>query len=542
MEILTRVLAAATVLVALALAVDFFLHPSAYLSGKPSDPQPEIPDKAPASAPEIRLPNNPPPPAKPEPTKAQETSDSWVMSPLDLEAVHDLIRDRNEDALMGQGFEWSFQEASPFLWSPLTSDGSASGTFLSVEGRGGRWFAVQAPGGDPDGTPTEWSRELEKREGAAKGVFVGVHRAAPTGSNWARLKRIPLLRLLEVEFREKAPIESMNEIEEVRIDSEDNGLEIRRPTVDSTRGAGPVYRIVEIRSEAFASDSEFERCAPWSLTHVLYHDGRWLLSEDDYEKVEAWDRLIRNQFETFESALVRQAVVADFIRLLGYPRARMVGVVFNGADGFPCYRWSPDPANDDPGKEESASTTDPVKGEEKTGALEDLGEIPQSAMTVQDRLLEFLLSPEKSIVGGALQRTRQDWLWIRPSGGRDLLGAAAKGGDPFSALTDLIDLTEAEEIIIRVRPVWFDDIATRFGPADSLRTEPYPQRAPAERSNPSAPEVSIVWHVYGGVRVGKASALVEGEEASSDSVVTAIDVAKYRRLNRPMGMGRKNAP
>lgn len=539
MKVLKRVLAAATFLVVLAVAVDFFLHPAAYLSMSGSGPRTEIPNEEPAPAPEMRLTDSPTPPSTPLPPESLRATDSRIMSPLDLEAVHDLIRDRNEDVLMGQGFDWSFQEASPFLWSPLASDGSALGTFLSVEGSDGRWFAVEAPDGNSDWIPTDWSRELEKREGAAKGVFVGIHRSAPTGSNWARLKRIPLLRLLEVEFRDKAPIEMVNKIGEIQIDSEVNGLEIRRPTAESTQGRAPVYRIVEIRSEAFASDSEFERCAPWSLTHVLYHDGRWLLSEEDYEKVEVWDRLIRNQFETFDSALVRQAVVADFIRLLGYPTARMVGVVFNGADGFPFYRWAPDPANDDPETGDAASTEAPGEGEGTVGVLDDLRGAPDSAMTVQDRLLEFLLSPEKSIVGGALQRTRQEWLWIRPWGERVLLGAA-DGSDTFSGLTDLIDLTEAEEILLRIQPVWFDDIGTRFGPADSLRTEPYPLTVPAQGSKPSVPEVSIVWHVYGGIRVGKASALVEGEEASLDAVVAAVDVAKYRRVNRPMGLASKN--
>lgn len=303
-------------------------------------------------------------------------------------------------------------------------------------------------------------------------------------------------------------------------------------------GRNPAYRIVEVRRDAFNDNPEFERCAPWSLTHLLYQNGRWLLSENDYERVEEWDRMIRNQFDTFESPFVRQAVVADFVRLLGYTKARVVGVVFNGADGFPGYRWSPDPSNDRPETEESTKQTESTEEASLTDGLEDLLEIPDRPAAVQDRLLEFLLSPEKSIVGGALQRMRQDWIWIRPWGNGDLFGAAGGSGS-FSALTDLLDLTEAEEIVFRIRPVWFDDVETRFGPADSLRTEPYPRTIPGAEIAPSVQKVSIVWHVYGGVRVGKANGLVEGEEGASDSVVAAIDVAKHRRLNRPMGLSQK---
>ncbi|MCB9769772.1 MAG: hypothetical protein H6752_16365 [Candidatus Omnitrophica bacterium] len=556
MRILKWVFFLGVSLAALAFLTDFYINPDYYLPSQTggqitvADPGSVPPDSAPVGLPTRVLNSptaNPSPSVRPSPT----ASSSTASSPLDLESVHQLVRDRLEGDLEGQSFTWEFDNLSSVAWERCSEGGTSSGRGLSFQGRKGLWFGVEVPEDAGGWEVSEMREKLREGHGVATGVWNGVLRGVPTGPEWYRLKRAPILKSVSIQWREgKGSFDPSEMTDVVGLDERARRFEpmdktsaeepITGVTLEPAKERKPDYRVVSLDRQSLNADDVFERYSPWSLIHLLYQNGEWLLSDAEYEKVESWDRRMRNRFDTFEDPSVRQTTISDFINELGYEKASRVGIVFIGAEGFPAFRWIPqktDPeANGESNEESKLASEDRL--------LEDLSDSRTATAEKshpQNQILEELFADRKKVANGVVYRQRDREFYVEPTGDRGLLDRPGAESQIWE-IRNLIELTQAEEVIFRVSPVWLDQIELRFGKADSLKSDPYPY-APAVKSGNgevirpgSSQWPSIVWHSYGGVSVGKVNPLVETLSEDPNAVAVRIDIPKWRRLNRPRGL------
>ncbi len=553
MKFLKWILFAVIFFTVLIFGIDFYLNPGAYISQKRSsktDSISTVPTHIPLSnQSNVRIPS---PTTPPPPTLVPSVPKPQVISPLDLESVHQLIRDREDKGLAGQSFVWTFSDLSEVVWEPCLEFGRPQKKYLALQGRKKQWFAIVLPDDDDHWAADNLRENLKTRAGKVTGSWDGVLRGVPTGPEWYRLKRVPILiptNVYWVEKEDKGPTEAAKEFDvvgEAVGESLDPRIQGEMDSGDSAiveeASDKVLYKVVDIQKENLNIDPIFERYSPWSLVHLLYHNGEWLLSNPDYERVENWDRKMRNQYDTFESPSVHQAVVGDFIGLLGYDKAKRVGIVFNGEDGIPRYRWIPQKSDveaSEGGPADRGAEADP----EFLEKLADLKKASKGGGHVQNQILGALLSDRKSLAQGVICRTRNKPILIQPAQGIELFGG--ESSEALRVMYDLLSLTQAEEIVFRVQPVWIDQIQRKFGKPDNLKSDPYPftltgDDGEMKEIHPGSPQwPSIVWHVYGGIQIGKTNSMVETFAPNEASVAVLIDIPKWRRLNRPRGLSRQ---
>ncbi|MCG3199402.1 MAG: hypothetical protein GHCLOJNM_03917 [bacterium] len=503
------------------------------------------------------------------PTMIRNETEPEALSSLTVEEACTAIQEAQLPALEGKRVAWVFVECSPFQVLQQNHEGANVIAILPVRDAGGSWFAIEAGGIVASENPDEFRGRLTQAACRVEGMLAGALEDGFIGPGWQDRKTIPILADVRLSFipfvppvprtsgglsAPSAPSPSPTPTRPTESPLPSNALVEEAPAAPEP--TPPRYEIQLVpereRVGAHASGREFA----WSLRHTLYENDDWILDEREYRLVEEWDRAVRSRYQTFENPKDRQAIVREFVQLLGEEKAMHAGILFNDNRGLPIYRWPPAGARLPPlptlrgGKQASPSggsgplrrdtvareggTSDSSSAEHRDSPRNP--RVDSNRASIEERLLEFLFE--------ASDRTASILFEAR-GGRRSAVKALSRGVEislgekerRFSNLAKLLTESPHQAAVFRLKYPLFDRIALKFGPPERRRSGPYPRdlmlSSAEDHGRPApGPATSLVWEAYGGVEVARAKIDEESDPLSDKMVLVRIDLARWRQPRR----------
>jgi hypothetical protein len=443
--------------------------------------------------------------------------------------------------------EWEAGEVAPYAVMAADPASGRSSPTVALMDSSGEWFCLR-------GTSDEEIRTL--RDGLKKNrcLVSGTLEGAPVnvvlGPEWYQWQEVPCVKMSELRWKDagdagnlpaRLPLPrplSVAKPEAGSIESvSPTPLPVfKEPSPAQTRVPHDIQLVPQKeRGSALAAGPEFA----WSLRHVLYDEDAWILSEQEFQRLERWGGTVRSRFKTLENSMVRQQVVDEFIDLIGLDKALKAGVLFNDGQGLPLYRWPPPNRPEEDLKDYYAPPPVPrpgsshaALGEMSTGAHRG-GRLTTSSArgsaqnegALQEQVLRFLIEGGEIVHGVCAQG--QEGTASSMIEESDRVFSLGDGQRCCADLLASLDQSRMAAFIFRIQPVLFDRIALKFGKPQKRLPDSYPRLPGREGSNRPP---SIVWEVYGGVQVARPNSEEEPSERAGKSILVRIDLPRWNQL------------